>query len=1145
MLKADRLNALIAAVRRRWFITVALRTAGAGLAAAALPLLAGLGVYWMFAPAGAALLVLVPAAAVMSIAAAFLVMRRMEPRPDDTRVARFIEERAGQLPAPQSMDDCVVSAVQASALPPADARRPFADLVIAAALRRLNGIDAPALIPSAAIRGAAAAGLGGVALMALALVLGAPAMVQSWDAARLQLFPQSISVEVLPGDVRIAAGLPLSIKARLLANGLPFAAAKPRLVVSSGADERTVEMTADGEGFTFAFDSIDRTFHYRVTAGAVSSNDYTVTALFAPRVTRIDLQYRYPSFTGLAPRSEDDGGDIYGPAGTRVRLAIHTDKPVASGQLGMAKGFPELRRAGERVLEADLVVARDDSYRIHLRDHDGLASDGDTEYFIRVMEDRPPDVRILRPSGDQGITPLQEISIEARAEDDYGVASLDLVYSVGGGKEHVVPFTRLAGGDTQRTGAHLLAAEDLNVRPGDVIAYYARARDVARGRRATETKSDLFFLEIKPFNEEFVAAQSQAGASASGDPQIDSLIEAQKDIISATWNIERRSVGGRSADDVKAIARAQADLKARAERVLASTPGRRGRGLMPPQRPAAQVPPSRGGVPGDPVAAAVEAMTRAVEELVSTRTREAIPHEMSALNGLLQAQAEVRRRQITQQARGSGSGGNRQTQDLSALFDKELQRQQQTNYEQRSQVEERQPPSQSEQAMADRIKDLARRQEELSRQQQQLAAMPAEQRRRELERLAREQQELRRQTEELSKQMPQPSTPQRGSQSGQQSQPQGPQPGPQRGQQQSGQPAGQGSAGMRSAAEQMRRAADDMRRNAGESAARNGQRAADELRQLEQDMRGGADARQRAAADLQAEAQQIAQEQRRIASEAERMEQSGSAGGTEPRRRLAADKDRLSERVDALKRDAQRLAVQPSRPTPPGQPRSGGSDKTGADERGRARAAAGELDRQRVAERMRETAQQMRDGATPPSARSEGALAKALEQVVEKLGGAAPADTRKLAEQLDRSREIRERLDQLETQMRAAAGTQDGQSQKLRQQYEQELGRARAETMGPRAGSEQRDGSRGSTPEQPEHSRSAPGTEAFKQDRSGWESLRKDVNRALEARDAAVSRQLSTALAEDRFNAGGSERVPERYRGLVAKYYESLARAKK
>jgi hypothetical protein len=111
------------------------------------------------------------------------------------------------------------------------------------------------------------------------------------------------------------------------------------------------------------------------------------------------------------------------------------------------------------------------------------------------------------------------------------------------------------------------------VQPGDVITYYARARDVGRGKRSTETRSDMFFLEVRPFSEEFVSAQSQ-GMAGIPDEQLESLIAAQKEIINATWNIERRAAAGagRSADDITAIAAAQAELKTRVEEWPASRP---------------------------------------------------------------------------------------------------------------------------------------------------------------------------------------------------------------------------------------------------------------------------------------------------------------------------------------------------------------------------------------------------------------------------------------------------------------------------------------------------------------------------------------------------------------------------------------------
>jgi hypothetical protein len=92
---------------------------------------------------------------------------------------------------------------------------------------------------------------------------------------------------------------------------------------------------------------------------------------------------------------------------------------------------------------------------------------------------------------------------------------------------------------------------------------------------------------------------------------------------------------------------------------------------------------------------------------------------------------------------------------------------------------------------------------------------------------------------------------------------------------------------------------------------------------------------------------------------------------------------------------------------------------------------------------------------------------------------------------------------------------------------------------------EQRSGQNMATPETHEFSRSAPGTEAFKQDYSGWDALRREIDLAMERYEASVSDRLIRNAAADRFDAGGSERVPDAYRQSIARYYQSLARLKK
>jgi uncharacterized protein DUF4175 len=1151
------LRVFIAHVRRRWFAQELLRTAAFGAAAASVPVAVAVAVDRIVHPSGTLLVSIAALTAGVSVLLVGVAAWCMQRRPDDRRVARFIEEAADAAPGARPLEDAVVTAVAVQN----DEAGGFRPLIVDAALKRLEGLAPWDIVPPAAIRGVALRAVAAFAALGLVMVLGARPLLQAIDTARLALLPDSLRIVVQPGDLRVPAGKPVHIKATVQGAGRALAGVGATLIVSAGSEQRTVAMARAGDAFEFPFASVDRTFRYHVSVGSRSSREYTVTALFPPRVRRIDVHYEYPKFAGLQPRDERDGGDVYAPAGTRVRLRIETDKPTVSGAIAFGGSTPgqALQSVTGTTLETELVLARDDSYRLRLTDADGLSADGDTEYFIRLMDDRPPDVRVMRPASDQQITSLEEVAIEARADDDYGVAQFDLVYGVAGRAERVVPFARVSGSNVAKVGALMLAAEDLHVQPGDVITYYARARDIARGKPSTETRSDMFFLEVRPFNEEFVAAQSQA--AGGGDPQLESLISAQKEVINATWNIERRANAGRSSADIASVAEAQAQVKARAEQMS----GGRGPGSVQfPQQVAPFDQPRARRQNADVVTAAIEAMGHAVQELRGEKTKDALPHEMAALQALLQAQAEIRRRQIAQGNGASGGGSGRQGQDLSSLFDKELQRQQRTNYETRSQIEER-PDQKDDSSALDRIRDLAKRQEDLSRQQRELAQsqLSAEEMKRQLDKLTREQTELREQVEQLGKEM---SGQQQGAAAKSQASDRS----------SSSSSAGRTSGDMRQASEQMRSAASDLRRQDPTSAAESSRRAADQLRRLEQQMGGGsADARQRIAGELQLEARQIADAQRGIAAESERLQKEGGAT-PDALRRLAGEKESLADRVDTLKKAAESLA---------GRSGAGKGKEAAKDTAAATGAAEGarEIERQQLAPRMRDAAKQMRAEAAQPAhntsrtgdaarARTEQQLADAADKVAEKLGGSATTDARRMSEDLDASRAIRDRLDRLERQMRAAEaqaragragetapgsdGRQGqrgrdgsggsgsgGELQRMREEYARELQRAREELSRLQQGA-QRDANGGSTPEQHEWSLSAPGTEAFKQDFSKWESLRKDIDRSLERYDSDVSQRLANKLSEDRLNAGGSDRVPDGYARLIARYYESLAKTK-
>jgi hypothetical protein len=536
------LQTILSEVRRRWTQRSLLRAAALAALAAATVVLAGWLATILLARQGIPLLivaVLVALTAGFAVARAFWSVRR---RPTETQIARLIEEREPEL------DDIVATAVDYAAR--SDATPRMRDALFDDAARALSsrGLDRDLdrVVSRRAVRTAALHAVAAVLVLGLAAAAYAPSASRAAKVAGAYLFPARLSVIVSPGSAKVRAGTPVTITARV--DGFSDEVV-PELEVTVGEESRSLRMQPSGEGGVFAvtIEKVTTSFGYHVTAASTRSADYHISAIRPPRVERIDLHYDFPAGVGLQPRTDEDSGDIYGPPGTKVRLSIAADKPIASAFLVLDDGSKVPLTSDGKALDGALLIEDDSSYRIAMADQDGLENSGDTEYFIRTMDDRPPDVRILRPASDKHVTALEEVAIEARADDDFGVAALELVFQTPDGKEWSVPLK--GGGGLTASGFHTLFVEDLKVQPGDFVTYYARARDVNRGRRSAEARSDIFFLEVKPFEEEFVAAQSQQmgqGAGMEGGG-LEALAEAQKQIIVATWNLDARARRARGA----------------------------------------------------------------------------------------------------------------------------------------------------------------------------------------------------------------------------------------------------------------------------------------------------------------------------------------------------------------------------------------------------------------------------------------------------------------------------------------------------------------------------------------------------------------------------------------------------------------------
>ena len=149
----------------------------------------------------------------------------------------------------------------------------------------------------------------------------------------------------------------------------------------------------------------------------------------------------------------------------------------------------------------------------------------------------------IRPGRDTTASAIEELFVEARADDDFGLRSLDLVYSVNGGPEESVSLYD-SGDDTLRevSAGHTFFLEELELEPGDFLSLLTRAPSTGtspsrtRTSRATST-SFRCAASAATTGPGPRAAAGAAGARPGATPARSPRRSGQ--IISATFNVIR------------------------------------------------------------------------------------------------------------------------------------------------------------------------------------------------------------------------------------------------------------------------------------------------------------------------------------------------------------------------------------------------------------------------------------------------------------------------------------------------------------------------------------------------------------------------------------------------------------------------------
>ncbi len=258
-------------------------------------------------------------------------------------------------------------------------------------------------------------------------------------------------------------------------------------------------------------------------SSSVRSPQFSISLFDLPRVENLSISYDYPDYTGIENQTEESGGDIVAPVGTKIKLSASLNKEVLQAAL-LLNGEKILLDTNKLTATGSFIVEKDGEYLIELVDNKSLKNKSPLQYYIRAIKDREPEITIRSPGKDKRVMPLEEIDFEIDANDDYGLTQFEFSYSIIGKDEKTINF--LSGGnknlnlnlkrETIVAGEKTLYLEDLAVKPGDIISYSVSVTDNNGLDGPVQKISDIYFLEVIPTTREFSRANGGGGRGGGG-----------------------------------------------------------------------------------------------------------------------------------------------------------------------------------------------------------------------------------------------------------------------------------------------------------------------------------------------------------------------------------------------------------------------------------------------------------------------------------------------------------------------------------------------------------------------------------------------------------------------------------------------------
>jgi hypothetical protein len=582
----------------------------------------------------------------------------------------------------------------------------------------------------------------------------------------IPLIIPSAAMTVEPGNADIERGTSCLVTVRFRGE-LPSRVLLSQSTASGSESVSELKRSLKDPIFSGRLAHIEADTTYRIETEGRTSEIFTLKVFDYPALVRSDAVVDPPAYAGQSKKTIEDTRRVTVPDGTKLTWLCRLNKlDVKATLIDESGGTIDLKSTDEDALlaAAEVEINANRKWKLQLIDRDGRRAKHDEVFQANVILNQPPTIK--NKSGDLTVSAVEEVDVSASIREDFGLLRSGIVYQLGDGALKQVVLTKKTSDATtqtlhksllrESTVSHRLDFEALKAEPDQLLSYFFWAEDLDRGGNLRRVDGEMFFGEVRPFDEIFREGQSSAGpTSPSRSPQgqqADELAELQKKILSGTWNLLRSTAAKIPDDDVQILIDSQNDALSKTEPLSEEL---------------------RDDTSKQHLAASQKAMQQAADELSDAlkavestnrrgQLREAVSAEQKAYEQFLKLrdrEHQIVRSQQQSSRSQSTSRRNRQQQIDQLKLDDDQERYESEREANPQEVAENRELRQ----VMNRLDELARRQEDLNRRLKDLETAlqeaKSEEQKRELEdqlkRLRENQDELLRDSDELLNRMQQ------------------------------------------------------------------------------------------------------------------------------------------------------------------------------------------------------------------------------------------------------------------------------------------------------------------------------------------------------------------------------------------------------